>query len=266
MKGGLAVMLAIAERVQDPAVDLTFVFYECEEVGRQHNGLSRLLGERPDLLRADAAVLCEPTDGVAEVGCQGTLRCELTLTGARAHTARPWMGENAIHRLSEVLRRIADGQTRTPDIDGCTYRESLQAVSVSGGVAGNVVPDKVVLTINHRFAPDRSTADAMTFIREVLGDSLDEAKGDTLVLVDAADGALPGLSNPLMASLVKATNAEPRAKLGWTDVAFFAEQGVPALNLGPGDPTVAHMADEHVTRSSLERAYSALWQVVHQTP
>jgi succinyl-diaminopimelate desuccinylase len=256
MKGGLAVMMHLAETVATPAVDVTWVLYAREEIEIRHNGLRELAAARPDLLRADFAVLGEPTDGVIEGGCQGTLRVDVTVRGARAHTARAWMGTNAIHRLGAVLDMIGAVECRRPVVEGLEYREALQAVAVTGGVAGNVVPDAATVTVAHRFAPDRSVEEALSWVHERLADVL--AEGDTVELVEAAPAARPGLDHPLVADWIDRTGLATRAKLGWTDVAFFSEQGVPAVNLGPGDPTVAHTASEHVTRASLERTHAVL--------
>jgi succinyl-diaminopimelate desuccinylase len=242
--------------------DLTFVFYACEEVATVHSGLRAIEAARPDLLEADAAILGEPTSALVEAGCQGTLRLGLTLVGERAHTARPWMGRNAIHRMAPLLERLAAFEGRRPVIDGCEYRESLQAVFVSGGVAGNVVPDRARLTVNHRFAPDRSVDEAFDAVRAVLGPALDEAGGDEILLEDAAPAAPPGLGHPLLSGLVAASGTPPRAKLGWTDVAFFAGRGVPAANYGPGDPSLSHTAGEYVERAELERALATLRSLV----
>lgn len=258
MKGGLAVMLELARAVPDPAVDVTYVFYACEEVAQGENGLLQVAEARPDLLEADAALLGEPTGGVVEAGCQGALRVEVMLVGERAHTARPWMGRNAVHRLAPLLARVASFEERRPVLDGCEYREALQAVRVEGGVAGNVVPDRVVVQLNHRFAPDRTADEALAAVRSVLGDAVDTAGGDTFELLDASAPAPPALHHPLLREVVERVGAPPRAKLGWTDVSFFAARGVPATNFGPGDPTLAHTAGEHVSRQELEAAYGVL--------
>nr|WP_042189995.1 succinyl-diaminopimelate desuccinylase [Kibdelosporangium sp. MJ126-NF4]CEL19027.1 N-succinyl-L,L-diaminopimelate desuccinylase [Kibdelosporangium sp. MJ126-NF4]CTQ95171.1 N-succinyl-L,L-diaminopimelate desuccinylase (EC 3.5.1.18) [Kibdelosporangium sp. MJ126-NF4] len=240
MKGGDAVMLHLAATVTDPRHDLTFVFYDCEEIDASRNGLGRIeRGELKDWLLGDVAVVCEPSNGVIEAGCQGTMRIEIRTTGKRAHTARAWMGVNAIHALGEALRRLEAYESRIVDIDGCTYREGLQAVKIEGGVAGNVVPDEAVLTINHRFAPDRSLADAEKHLREIFD-------GFEVTVVDHASGALPGLQSPAAQELVEVAGGAPVAKLGWTDVARFAALGMPAVNFGPGDPTLAHTQQEHV--------------------
>ena len=262
MKSGLMVMLALAETVAAPVVDVTYVFYACEEVARADNGLSRLFELRPDLVAADAAILGEPTSAAVEAGCQGVLRLEVTLGGERAHCARPWMGVNAIHRLAPLLERVCSFPGREPEIDGCRYREALQAVGVSGGVAGNVVPDSATLLLNHRFAPDRSLAEAEAAVTAWLAPALDPARGDRVTVLDRAPAARPGLGHPLLARLVAAAGGVPRAKLGWTDVAFFAERGIPATNFGPGDPGVAHAAVERVDRSEIETVYQVLRQLL----
>ncbi len=257
MKSGLAVFLDIAETIANPEIDLTFVFYECEEVAARFNGLKKLLEQQPDLLAGDAAILGEPTNAIIEAGCQGTMRAKVTLRGARSHTARPWMGRNAIHRAGAVLERIAAYESRRPMIDGCEYREAVQVVHIEGGVAGNVVPDQVTLLINHRFAPDRTPAEAETFVRSLIGEDVLADDAD-FALVDMSDGAPPSLTHPLLADLAERVGAPPVAKLGWTDVAFFAGQGIPAVNFGPGDPTIAHTAGEFVPRQDIERASEIL--------
>ena len=256
MKGGVAVLLELARTVEAPAVDVTYVFYACEEVEADHNGLGHLARDRPELLAGDAAILAEPTEATFEAGCQGSMHLEVVVSGARAHTARPWKGENALHRLAPVLERLAAYVPREPVLDGCRFKESVQAVSVRGGVAGNVVPDRVVLGVNHRFAPDRTADEAEASVRELLAPVLGAA--DEVRVVDVATGAAPGLDHPLLATLAARNRLEVRAKLGWTDVARFAALGVPAVNFGPGDPTLAHTAEERVEASSIERCFSAL--------
>lgn len=262
MKGGLAIMLDLATGLPDPAVDVTWVFYAGEEVAAAHNGLGHLFEQRPDLLAGDAALLGEPTDAALEVGCQGTMRLEVTITGARAHTARPWMGRNALHRAGHLLAALDDYQERRPVLDGCRYREALQAVFVEGGVAGNVVPDRATVTVNHRFAPDRTVEQARAHVVEVLAPHLDE--GDTVAMVDVAAPAPPGLDHPLLAALRERSGLEVRAKLGWTDVSRFAAAGIPAANFGPGDPALAHTRDERVERTSLDAVHAALSELLHR--
>lgn len=265
MKGGLAVMLALAAEADPPPLEVTFAFYVAEEIAREHNGLLQVEAADPALLAGDVAVLGEPTGAVVEAGCQGSLTVAVGVGGARAHTARPWRGVNALHRVGPVIDRVAAWQERRPVIDGCEYREALQAVRAEAGVANNVVPDAATLTLNHRFAPDRDPEQALAALVGYLAPVLDPSAGDHTALLDAAPGAPPGLAEPLLAALVAASGAPPRAKLGWTDVAFFSERGIPAANFGPGDPEVAHTADEAVTRGDLDAAHRSLRAVLYQT-
>ncbi|GAB3284557.1 succinyl-diaminopimelate desuccinylase [Parasphingorhabdus pacifica] len=251
MKGGDAVMLNVAAALAEPRHDLTFVFYDCEEIAAERNGLNRIERELPDWLTGNLAVVCEPSNAVIEAGCQGTLRVEVRTGGARAHTARAWMGSNAIHAAQPVLQRLVDYVPRNPIIDGLQYHEGLQAVRIDGGVAGNVVPDSCVVTVNHRFAPDTSLAEAEAHVREIFD-------GYELTVVDASQGALPGLTEPATADLVAASEGEPVAKLGWTDVARFAARGLPAVNFGPGAPTLAHTQQEHVRVAEIRRCAEVL--------
>jgi succinyl-diaminopimelate desuccinylase len=241
MKSGDAVFLHLAATVVDPAHDITLVFYDCEEIEATANGLGRIERELPDWLAADVAILGEPTGGYIEAGCQGSLRVLISATGIRAHSARSWLGDNAIHKLGPVLDRLADYAARIVEIDGCTYREGLSAVRIEGGVAGNVIPDAAAVTVNFRFAPDRSVSDALQHVQEVF-QGLDVSIEQT----DGAAGALPGLQHPAAAGLVDAADGLVRAKFGWTDVSRFAALGIPAVNFGPGDPNMAHRRDEHV--------------------
>jgi succinyl-diaminopimelate desuccinylase len=264
MKAGLAVFLELALTEADPAVDVTYVFYAGEEVESRHNGLGHLLRDHPHLLAGDAAILGEPTGGAVEAGCQGTLRLVVTLAGRRAHSARPWMGVNAIHRLGPVLDTVARWPERRPVLDGCEFREALQAVAVQAGVAGNVVPDRATLTLNHRFAPDRSPAQVEDHLRAVLAPAL--GPDDAVEVVDVAAGARPGLEHPLLRTLRQRAGVEVRAKLGWTDVSRFAAMGIPACNFGPGDPTLAHHRDERVEGRSLRSTYAALADLLRRGP
>ncbi|WP_222265872.1 succinyl-diaminopimelate desuccinylase [Modestobacter marinus] len=260
MKAGDAVMLRLAARFgvpgAQPARDLTFVFYDNEEVEAVRNGLGRVARERRGWLYGDLAILLEPTDGVVEGGCQGTLRVVLTVPGKRAHSARSWLGVNAVHGAAGILGTLAGYAAREVEIDGLLYREGLNAVRIEGGVAGNVVPDECRVTVNFRYAPDRDEDQAEAHVREVFADAL--AAGVTLEVTDSSGGALPGLSEPAVAAFVAATGQPARAKLGWTDVARFAAFGIPALNYGPGDPNLAHKADEHVRLDRLQPAEDAL--------
>lgn len=244
MKSGVAVALRLAATVPEPVRDVTYVFYDCEEVEADRNGLGRLARDHPDWLAGDFAVLMEPSDGVVEGGCQGTLRVEVSVAGRRAHSARAWRGENAIHAVAPVLARMRDYVPRRPVVDGLEYREGLSAVGIRGGVAGNVVPDLCTVTVNYRYAPDRDENAALAHVREVFA-------GYDVRTVDAAPAARPGLDRPVAAAFVAAVGGEPRAKYGWTDVSRFSGLGVPAVNYGPGDPELAHTPDEHVRLSRI---------------
>ena len=251
MKGGDAVMLRVAATVPEPNRDLTFIFYEAEEIAAVHNGLRKLAESEPELLAADFAILMEPSNAVVEAGCQGTLRVEVRTHGERAHSARSWQGSNAIHQAGEVLRRLEAYEARRPVIDGLEYHEGLNAVFVRGGVAGNVVPDECVVEVNFRFAPDRSEAEAEAFVRDFFD-------GYDVTLTDSAPGALPGLDRPAARAFLEMVGGEARPKFGWTDVARFTALGVPAVNFGPGDPLLAHKQEEHVPVADILRCEEVL--------
>lgn len=251
MKGGVAVALRLAATLPEPNRDLTFVFYECEEIASVHNGLRRIAEERPDLVGADFAILMEPSDAIVEAGCQGTLRVEVRTRGERAHSARAWRGVNAIHRAAEVLRRLNEYDARKPVIDGLEYHEGLNAVLISGGVATNVLPDEAVVTVNYRFAPDRSEEEALAFVRDFFD-------GFEITVTDSAPGALPGLHLPAAKAFAEAVGGEVKPKFGWTDVARFTGLGIPAVNFGPGDPSLAHKQEEHVPIEQILRCEQTL--------
>jgi succinyl-diaminopimelate desuccinylase len=251
MKSGSALALHLAMTVAEPRFDVTYLFYDCEEVEATRNGLNRISQSHPDWLAADFAVLLEPTYGLVEAGCQGTMRVTVRVEGVRAHSARSWHGVNAIHRAGEVLDRLRGYEPRRVMIDGCEYREGLNAVDIRGGVAGNVVPDLCEVGVNFRFAPDRSEEQALDHLRQLFN-------GFEVVLSDSAPGALPGLAAEPARAFLAAVGGEPVGKLGWTDVARFAALGVPALNFGPGDPNLAHTRDERVEMSKITAAADVL--------
>lgn len=251
MKGGIAVQLALAAALTGPSRDITYVFYDHEEVEAALSGLGRLVERYPSWLEADFAVLLEPTDGVVEGGCNGTSRFNVTTTGRAAHSARAWMGENAIHKMADVLVRLRDHQPATVTVDGLDFRESLNAVLINGGTAGNVIPDQAVVEVNYRFAPDKTPDDAERYVRELLD-------GFDVIRTDAAAGARPGLNHPAAAAFVRAVGGEPKPKYGWTDVARFSALGIPAVNFGPGDALLAHSDNEYVHADAIRACLSAL--------
>ncbi len=255
MKSGVAVQLRLAHLVGSgaikPNVDLSWIFYDCEEVDAARNGLGRIARTRPEALAADLAVVLEGSSCLVEAGCQGSLRAVVTTSGRRAHSARSWLGENAIHAAAPVLSRLASYEARSVDVDGLTYREGLNAVGIGGGVAGNVIPDQCTVTVNFRFAPDRSEDEAQAHVREVFA-------GFAVEIADSAPAARPGLDAELSRAFVAAVGGEPQPKLGWTDVARFAQLGIPALNYGPGDPNLAHKPEESVEIAHIGEAEAAL--------
>lgn len=256
MKGSLSVMLELASVATARSVEVTWVFYAREEISRSESGLLEIAELRPELLDADAAVLAEPTGGHVEAGCQGTLRVAVEMTGARAHTARPFAGRNAIHRLGDVITKVASYEPRTAVLDGIEFVEQLQVVDIAGGVAPNVVPDRARCTLNHRVAPDRSKDEAVAWLTDFLSDVLDD--DDTLDVVDWAPSSQPSMTNERLTSLVALTGVAAKGKVGWTDVATFAELKIPATNFGAGDPLLAHRSDEFVTLAQLNQFAAVL--------
>jgi succinyl-diaminopimelate desuccinylase len=251
MKGGDAVILKLAAELTEPIRDVTYVLYDAEEIAAVHNGLGKLAASHPELLEADFAILMESSRAEVEAGCQGTLRVEVRTTGERAHSARSWTGSNAIHAAAPILATLEGYQPRRPVIDGLEYREGLNAVAISGGVAGNVIPDECVVTVNYRFAPDLSEAEALEHVQEVF-------RGYELRVTDSSPGALPGLTRPAAAAFLEAVAVPVSPKFGWTDVARFSALGVPAVNYGPGDADYAHKKDEKVKVSRIVQCEQAL--------
>lgn len=251
MKGGVAVQLRLAAELSEPTRDITYVFYDCEEVEASRNGLARVGRNSPELLQADFAVLLEPTDGAVEGGCNGTLRVDVTARGKAAHSARPWNGLNAIHEATSILGRLVAYETQTVEVDGLVYCEALNAVGIRGGVAGNVIPDECVVTVNYRFAPNKTGAQALAHVSELFD-------GYAVELTDTADGARPGLHLRAAKAFVDALAVPVQAKEGWTDVALFSQLSIPAVNFGPGDPNWAHHDSEHCPVQQLVDAEAAL--------
>ncbi len=258
MKAGTAVQLKLAAELAEPAIDITWMWYDNEEVAASKNGLGLLAAARPDLFRADFAILGEPSNGEVEGGCNGTLRAIVRTAGVRAHSARAWIGENAIHRAAPILTRLAEYRAKEVPVEGLLYRESLSAVRIAGGVAGNVIPDACEVEVNYRFAPSKTAAEAEAHVRGVLA-------GFDVEITDAAEGARPGLDADIAREFVAAVGAEPRPKYGWTDVARFSALGIPAVNYGPGDPHLAHHDEERVPLAQIDAVERGLraWLTSH---
>ncbi|MEV0093597.1 succinyl-diaminopimelate desuccinylase [Streptomyces sp. NPDC050738] len=245
MKSGIAVQLRIAATVPEPNRDLTFVFYDQEEVAAELNGLGKVVAAHPDWIKGDFAVVLESSDLEVEGGCQGTLRVLLKTKGERSHSARGWMGSNAIHTAAPILAKLAAYEPRWPVIEGLEYREGLNAVGIEGGEAKNVIPDSCTVTVNFRYAPDRTADEALAHVREVFAD----CDIDEFIIDDHSGAAMPGLTQPAAKAFIEAVGGTPRPKFGWTDVARFGELGIPAVNYGPGNPLLAHKRDERVKAS-----------------
>ena len=260
MKGGVAVLLSLAAALKEPSADVTWILYDHEEVADSLNGLGRLFDHRPELVTVDFAVLCEPTAGRIEGGCNGTLRVEAHVAGVAAHSARAWKGVNAIHGAAPILAALAAYTPQTITVDGLEYREGLNAVAVAGGRAANIIPDRCTVTINYRYAPSRSAEEALDHVRGVLEGS--GAEGLELEVVDHGAACRPGLDAPVARAFVDAVAAtgagEPRAKVAWTDVARFGARGIPAVNFGPGDAELAHADDERASVAEIERVRQGL--------
>lgn len=239
MKGGVAVMLKLASELVSPRYDISWIFYDNEEVDSSKNGLGRLAQNHPELLKGEFAILCEPTSALVEGGCNGTLRAVIRTKGVKAHSARPWMGENAIHKATPILQKLSAFEPQTIAVDGLEYRESLNAVSIKAGIAGNVIPDICEVEINYRFAPSKNAQAAKAQIEELFS-------GFEVEFVDVAEGARPGLDTELARQFLAATATSARPKYGWTDVARFSALGIPAINFGPGDPSLAHADNENL--------------------
>jgi succinyl-diaminopimelate desuccinylase len=260
MKGGIAVMIKLAELLTTSKYDTQYIFYESEEIEREKNGLFILKNTLPEYLAADAAVLLEPTNCIIEAGCQGIVQFQLQIKGKRAHSARPWMGHNAIYRSANIIEALRNYPKRDIEIDGCKFKESLQAVIINGGIATNVIPDLVELTASLRFAPDLNLEDAVSELNSYFEPILDKELGDSFRVIDTHPPAKPSLSDPAVNDLMNLIKEPAKAKLGWTDVALFAELGVPAINYGPGDSTLAHSKNEELETDQLDKAYNTLFK------
>ena len=266
MKGGIAVGLQLAATLTAPRRDVTWVFYDNEEVVGERNGLGRALAAHPDWFEADLAILGEPTGAGVEGGCNGTLRLILDVPGRAAHSGRAWRGVNAIHAASTIIERVKAAPVRTVEVDGLAYRESFSVVLIEGGTATNTIPDHCRVTVNYRFAPDLTAEEALARAKRVLA-GLDPVGEETDPVIDAGTGrvdvelddlspaARPGLDSPMARELIELVRERGGAvgpKYGWTDVARFSAAGIPAVNLGPGDPMLCHTDDEHCPVAQIE--------------
>ncbi len=260
MKGGLAVLIRLAANAESFPLNTAFIFYAKEEVKRLDSGLLEIEQAAPELLTGNLAVLAEPTNTHVELGCQGVMRVVVRLGGKSAHSARPWAGVNAIHRLGVLLERVNSFGRREIGVDGLLYAESLQAVKIEGGTGKNVVPDQAAVTLSYRFSPASDTESAYAFLCKTFEDVIDPELGDEITVEEAAPSALPHLFQDGVQKLIALTGKEPVAKLGWTDVAFFSERGIASVNFGPGDAEMAHGPREVIGTEQLENCYAVLRQ------
>ena len=248
MKAGLALMWALAdEPVARPRYDLGMVFYDAEEGPYVQNGLGPVLESCPWLEDAALAIMLEPSDNLVHLGCMGTLHARVIFRGRAAHSARPWQGENAIHKAAPLLARLAEMKPAEVDVSGLPFVGVVSATVASGGGSRNVVPDAFTLNVNYRFAPTRPRSEARAFVRELAG--------DTELVVDEVcpSGPVP-VGNAVLEDLRGRCGVKAASKQAWTDVARFAEHGVDAVNFGPGETAEAHQPDESVAVSSVLRA------------
>jgi len=254
MKAGVAVLLGLIERLDSAplAYDVAGVFYESEEGPLENNGLSRLLAGMPWLRDARLAILLEPTSLKAEMGCVGTVNAEVRVRGKRAHSARPWLGVNAVERAAPWLVEVTRIPTTVARVQGVEYRETLQVTTLAAGVARNVVPDQLVANLNYRFPPDRDLAGAEARLRAWVPDDFE------LTVVDRAPPGRVCLDEPEVRAFVERFGLEVAGKQGWTDVAQFSAAGVAAFNFGPGIPEQAHQDGEYCPLENLEPAYRTL--------
>lgn len=258
MKGGLAVLLTLAEdAVHRARHDCTLVFYDQEEAGSHRSGMHRLSRLHPELLHADAAILLEPTGGWLEPGCQGSLRVRATFRGRAAHTARPWQGVNAVEMALPAVERCASHKPEVVTLEGLRYPQALQVVGVTAGGDSNVVPDRCVVHLNARYAPNRSKAEVLAELRQLLGPDVENME----ITLDSP-AAPPALTHPVLNRLNALVDGRVRPKLGWTDVGRLAALGIPAANFGPGDPELAHGPRERVGLAELAEVHDALEAVI----
>jgi succinyl-diaminopimelate desuccinylase len=258
MKGGVAVALELVRElaVTEPGpVDVGLVLFGREELPPEHNPLPALFDGCPLVREADLAVLLEPTDLTIQAGCLGNVSARITFHGVGGHSARPWLAENAIHAAIEGLARIATLERREAVIDGLPFYEVASVTRIEAGVADNVVPDEALATVNLRYPPDRTPAEAEELLRSLV---------PTDTSVEITGNSPPGdvsVDAPLVRALEAAGSLPIEPKQAWTNVADFTARGIPAVNFGPGATRYAHRRDELVEIASLERAYDALRRV-----
>jgi succinyl-diaminopimelate desuccinylase len=252
MKGAVAVMLELALAAPAATVDLGYVLFPREELPFGQSALTPLLEREPGLREADLVVVMEPTANAIHAGCLGNVNATWTFHGRSGHSARPWLADNAIHRAAKGVVAVAEVEPVPHDFDGLRFTEVVSVTRIAGGIAGNVIPGEAVATVNYRYAPGRSAADAEAWLHELC-----DPYG-TLVIEGNAPSAPVAVGNRLAQRLIATGHLAVEAKQAWTPVAEFAAAGVDAVNLGPGDPSQAHAREEHVRIEALVRCYETI--------
>lgn len=254
MKGGLAVMIHMLEGSH--ADRLVGVFYAGEEGPWAGNDLGPILDAMPELTEIEAGIVMEPTNREVHAGCQGSINARVTFVGEPSHSARPWLGTNAVTRAGTFLTMM-DGLTpELHPIEGLEFKEVISVTRASGGIANNIIPGRFDLNVNYRFSPDRSTEDAINRLNDVC------AAADEFEVMDAAPAAYPETGHPLFQELIEAAGSEVSHKQGWTDVAQLSQRGIPGINFGPGETALAHKPGESIDLGDLVWCHDVLTQVL----
>ncbi len=253
MKAGLAVMMELLDNgVGEVSGGLVCVFYDAEEGPAADNGLEGVLDAVPWLTDADISIVLEPTNLDLELGCNGVLNADIVFTGSTAHSARPWLGDNAVTKAGSWLASMHDREPELVDIGGLEYREVFSVTKASGGIANNIIPGEFVINLNHRFPPIYSIAQAEERLEQVA------AAADAIVIKDRAPSGSVDLDNERVQRLDALIGRERRAKQGWTDVARLTARGAVAVNYGPGIVDQAHQVGEHVPIANMDVVYGVL--------
>jgi succinyl-diaminopimelate desuccinylase len=253
MKGGVAVMIELARALDD---DVGFLFFPREELPASESPLPHFFDSVPDVHAAELVILLEPTDCTIQAGCLGNLNARITFHGVSGHSARPWTAENAIEQALEGLQPYAAIEPRPVEIGGLTFTEVASITRIHGGIATNVIPDRVEANVNFRYAPDRSPASAEAYLRSLL------PEGATFEHAGDSPPARVVTDSPFVQRLRAADDLALEPKQAWTNVADFTNRGIDAVNFGPGATRYAHRRDEQVEIPALERAFTALWRFV----
>ena len=249
MKGGISIILhSLVEENQD----IIGVFYTAEEGPYEMNGLGDLMPTILSNKNLEFSIILEPTNCEIELGCLGTLNANIKLKGIAAHSARPWVGENPIYKIGDISKKVSDNEITLLDIEGLEFKQVLSITKVSSGIANNVIPDEAMLNINFRFSPEMTNDDAQNFINNMFSEF------GEIEITSSSEGAMPNIENSNIKNFISSTGLSPNPKQAWTDIARFYSHGIASVNFGPGDPLLAHTADEHVSKKQLLESYELL--------